>query len=93
MTKLDIILSVLGIIFLFLPSIPAIISKIADKGKTISLELGEAFLQTSKTFESVDNAIKNDNKIDANELNDIIAQGKKAVIDFKDVIISIKPKQ
>lgn len=92
MSTLEIILSVVSVVFLFLPSIPAIAGKVLEKGKTVTLELGEAFTQTSKALDAVDKAIKNDNKIDANELNDIISQGKQAIISFKDVVVSVKPK-
>jgi hypothetical protein len=59
----------------------------------ITEEIGEAFLATSDAFDKADNAIKDNNKLKENSVKDVIAAGKEAVIEWKDVVMVIKPKK
>ena len=68
------------------------IGNFALKGSKVSVQLSEAFAASAKTFDVIDEAIKNDGKIDANELKELIAKGKDTIVEFKDVIVEIKKK-
>ena len=70
-----------------------IVAKFASKGQEISLQLSEAFAETSKALGAVNDAINNDDTIDANELKTIVEAGKKTIIEFKDVILTVAPKK
>lgn len=90
-TLSTVIALVVGLLIGFIPKAITVIKAIASKGETISLKLSTAFADTAKTFTDVNEAIKNDDKIDGNELKEIMDQGKKAILSFKDAIVEIKP--
>lgn len=58
----------------------------------ITQEIGEAFLETSDVFEKIDEAIKKNGHLKENSVKELIAEGKQAVLAWKDVVIIIKPK-
>lgn len=64
----------------------------SKKLSNITHEIGEAFLETSDVFAKMDEAIKDNGHLKENCVNDVIAEGKEAIAEWKDVIISIKPK-
>ncbi len=66
---------------------------IFGKGAKVTKEIGEFFLATSGVFEAADNAIKEDGSLKENSIKEIIAAGKKAKLEWQDVIIEIKPKK
>jgi hypothetical protein len=68
------------------------IKSIANKGKVVLKEVGEFCLDGSAFLANVDLAIKDDNTIDGNSINELIAQGKHLVLEGKDVYMEIKPK-
>lgn len=59
----------------------------------ITKEIGEAFLASSDAFSEADKAIKEDGKLIENSVKDVIAAGKRAKIEWEDVILEIKPKK
>ena len=59
---------------------------------TITEELGQAFLETSDVFGAMDSAIKKDGRLRENSVKDIIKEGKEAVIEWKDVVMIVRPK-
>jgi hypothetical protein len=63
------------------------------RGSVITKEVGEFFMAVSNTFDTADKAIKSDNKLIENNVKDVIAAGKQARLEFKDVIMTIKPKK
>ena len=64
-----------------------------SRAAQITEEIGEAFLATSNALAKADKAIKDDNTLIENNVKDVIAAGKEAVIEWKDVIMIIKPKK
>jgi hypothetical protein len=66
---------------------------IFSRAAVITKEIGEAFLATSNAFDKADNAIKEDNKLIENSVKDVIEAGKEAVLEWTDVIVTIKPKK
>lgn len=66
---------------------------IFSRASVITKEIGEAFLATSNVFETADKAIKDDNKLIENSVKDVIQAGKEAVLEWTDVIVTIKPKK
>lgn len=70
----------------------AVIKKIANKGATITKEVGELFADSSIFLAKLDTAIKDDGTIQQNSVQELIAAGKDVIAEGKDVIISIKPK-
>ncbi len=69
------------------------IKLILSKASDITEEIGEAFLATSNAFDKADAAIKDNGRLKENSVKDVIAAGKHAIIEWKDVIIEIKPKK
>jgi hypothetical protein len=58
----------------------------------ITKEIGEALLETSDVLLVASKAINDDNKLIENSVKDVIEAGKEAVLEWKDVIMVIKPK-
>lgn len=69
------------------------INKAAIIGAKISRELAEALEDTSDTFEAVDKAIDENGKLVEKNVKEVLAKGKEAYIEWKDVIMVIKPKK
>ena len=69
------------------------IKKYLGLASVITKELGEAFLETSDVFAAADNAIKEDGHLKENSVKDILKEGKEVIIEWKDVILIIKPKR
>ena len=65
----------------------------SKKLSRITQEIGEAFLETSDVFEKIDEAIKDNGRLKENSVKDIIKEGKEAILEWKDVLIVIKPKK
>ena len=87
-------LLIIGLIIGFLRKKGVNYKTFMRKAATISKEVGEAFLETSTVFsEAADLKIKNDENLDENSVKEVIAAGKKAVIEWKDVVMVIKPKK
>ena len=59
----------------------------------VTKEIGEAFLGTSVAFNEANKAIKADGKLKESSVKDVIAAGKEAIIEWKDVVMVIKPKK
>lgn len=57
----------------------------------VTQEIGEAFLETSDVFEKIDEAIKENGRLKENCVRDVISEGKEAMVEWKDVIVIIKP--
>lgn len=70
-----------------------VLKVVSEKGTIITKELGEAFLATSDALSKADKAIEEDGSIDENSIKDVISSGKTAVTEWKDVIVTIKPKK
>ncbi|MBV5334408.1 MAG: hypothetical protein JZU49_01200 [Sulfuricurvum sp.] len=68
------------------------IKSIANKGATITKEVGEFFTDSSVFLSTLDNAIKADGTIEQNSVKELLAAGKEVLAEGKDVIISIKPR-
>lgn len=64
----------------------------AKKAQSVTKELGEAFLETSDAFGHLEQSIKEDSTIDQNSFAELIAARKPLIAQWKDVVISIKPK-
>jgi len=60
---------------------------------TITHKVGEAFIETSDVFAKINEMIKDNGHLKENCVNDLIAEGKEAIAEWKDVIITIKPKK
>lgn len=71
--------------------IPLVIDKIAKKGKVVSVEAAESLSALGDVFGAIDKMINDDGSINENSISDVIASGKEASAQFKDVIVSIKP--
>lgn len=65
----------------------------SKKAAKITKELGEALLETSDVFEEMNQSIRNDSTLVESNVKDVIAAGKEAVIEWKDVIVIFKPKK
>lgn len=59
----------------------------------VTEEIGEAFIASSDVFGAADKAIKEDGTLKENSVKDVIAAGKEAVIEWKDVVLIVKPKK
>jgi hypothetical protein len=59
----------------------------------ITKEVGEAFLESSDVFAEADKAIREDGHLIENSVKDVIREGKEAIIEWKDVIMIVKPKK
>ena len=84
---------IVGIIVTILRKKGINIKKYLGLASVITKELGEAFLETSDVFAAADNAIKEDGRLKENSVKDILKEGKEAIIEWKDVILIIKPKR
>ena len=90
--------NVLGVLITFVVGILAqhgwtlVIKRLANKGAIVTKEIGEFFTDSSNFMNVLDNAIKDDGKIDQNSVKEVLAAGKEVLAEGKDVIISIKPK-
>jgi hypothetical protein len=86
---------VAGIIVMFLRKKGLIlkVKQICNMMERVTEEIGEAFLATSDVFEKMDDAIDKDGKLVESSVKDVIKEGKEAVIEWKDVIVIIKPKK
>lgn len=62
------------------------------KLSVITQEVGEAFLETSDVLSVLDKSINENDKFKESNVKEILAEGKEAVAEWKDVIITIKPK-
>lgn len=89
-----------GAVVVFVGTIITIIRKrginlkgILSKASIITKEIGEAFLASSNALNKADDAIKEDGKLIENSVKDVIKAGKQAVIEWEDVIMTIKPKK
>ena len=69
------------------------IKRILGFGAKVTKEIGEAFLGTSVAFNEANLAINKDNKLKERSVKDVIEAGKEAWIEWKDVIMVIKPKK
>lgn len=69
------------------------VNKAAVIGAKVSRSLAEALDDTADTFEAVDAAIDADGKLVEKNVKEIITQGKEAIVEWKDVIMIIKPKK
>jgi len=65
----------------------------SNKAAIITQEIGEALLETSDVFEKMDLTIKEDGTLKESSVKDVIAEGKEAMIEWKDVIVIFKPKK
>src|SRR5690554_4239342 len=63
------------------------IKRILGRAAVITEEIGEAFLATSDALEQADSAIKDDGKLIEKSVKDVIAAGKEAVLEWKDVVM------
>jgi len=70
-----------------------LLRKILGKGERITHKLGEALIETSDVFGAMNSAIKENNHLKENSIKDVIAEGKEAIMEWKDVIVEIKPKK
>lgn len=70
-----------------------LVKKVAHRGSSISKEIGEALLETSDFLNVVDNAIKDDGKLKENSAKEFLQAGKPVITEWKDVIVTIKPKK
>jgi hypothetical protein len=64
----------------------------SKKLEIITHKIGKAFLETSDVFGEMDGAIKDNGRLKENSVKELIAEGREAVLAWKDVIITIKPK-
>lgn len=69
------------------------IKLILSRASDITEEIGEAFLATSNALDKADQAIKGNGRLIENSVKDVVAAGKKAIIEWEDVIMEIKPKK
>jgi hypothetical protein len=69
-----------------------IIKKIASKGKIILKQVEELSEAGQNFFGVLDDKIAEDGSFKENTLKDCLAAGKPVIAEFKDVILSIKPK-
>ena len=69
------------------------IKKYLGFASVITKELGEAFLETSDVFAAADKAIKKDGHLKENSVKDVINEGKEAIIEWKDVVMTVKRKK
>lgn len=67
--------------------------RFAQKATVVLKQIGEACFETADVFGEMDKAIKEDGHLIENSVKDIIREGKEAIVEWKDVIISIKPKK
>ena len=64
----------------------------AKKLEVITQKIGEALLETSDVFGAMDDAIKENGQLKENSVKDIIKEGKEAVMEWKDAMVTIKSK-
>jgi len=64
----------------------------AHKGAIVLKDFGELLTHTGNVLQQVDDAIHDDDTIDAKGILDAVSQGKNIYVEGKEVIISIKPK-
>lgn len=86
---------VAGVIVTFLRK-KGIIGNVKIFSKTmakVTEQLGEAFLETSDVFAAADKAINDDGKLIESNVKDVIREGKEAVLEWKDVVMIVKPKK
>lgn len=69
------------------------VKKFAHSAAPVCKEVSEFFSDLATLSSAVDNAIKEDGKIEQNSIAEVIAAGKEVIAEGKDVIISIKPKK
>lgn len=69
------------------------VNQAAVIGAKVSRSLAEALDDTADTFEAVDRAIDEDGKLVEKNVKEVITQGKEAIVEWKDVIMVIKPKK
>ena len=69
------------------------VNQAAVVGAKVSRKLADALDDTADTFEAVDKAIDEDGKLVEKNVKEVIAQGKEAYLEWKDVIMIIKPKK
>lgn len=61
--------------------------------EVITHNLGKALLETSDVFGEMNKAVKENGRLRANSVEQLIAEGEEAILAWKDVIITIKPKK
>ena len=69
-----------------------IIKKIASRGKVILKEVSELSAASSNFLEVLDGKIAEDGSFKENTLKDCMSAGKPVIAEFKDAVLSIKPK-
>ena len=87
------LIAVIGTIITIIRKKGINIKLILNRASDITEEIGEAFLATSNALDQADQAIKGNGRLIENSVKDVIAAGKKAVIEWEDVIMEIKPKK
>lgn len=69
------------------------VKKFTQVSAKITKELGEALIETSDTFTEANKAISEDGKLKESSVKDVIDAGKEALLEWKDVIMIIRPKK
>lgn len=83
----------IGVLLALIPyAITLGVKKFAHNATPIFKEVGEFFTDLSSLSSAIDNAIKDDGKIEQNSIKEVLDAGKEVIAEGKDVIISIKPK-
>jgi len=68
------------------------VKSIFSFASTITEEIGQVFMETSDVFREMDNAISKDGNLKESSVKEIIAEGKEAIVEWKDVVMVIRPK-
>lgn len=69
------------------------LKSIFKKASVITKEIGEALLESSEALSKADEAFKADGHLKENSVKEVIEAGKEAILEWKDVIMVIKPKK
>ena len=69
------------------------VKKLSKKGAIVFKELSEAFGSGANLLSKLNKDIENDGRLDANEIKELLIDGKTVIKEFKDVIVEIKPKK
>lgn len=69
-----------------------ILKRFAGKGKFIMKEVGEFAEEGQNWFGVLESKIADDGRFKENTIKDLISAGKPVLAEFKDVVVSIKPK-
>jgi hypothetical protein len=90
--KGGVVVGIFGIVVTMLRKRDINIKRILGFSAKVTKEIGEAFLGTSVAFNEANLAIRKDNKLKERSVKDVIEAGKEAWLEWKDVIMIIKPK-